>query len=275
MTKMSKSRGSAEAFFARHPVLTTDSWACVLGGRSATTRAREMARYYTRTGRLRRLARGVYAVVPPGTDPDRFTPDPYLVGAALRQDAILSHHAALDLLGVSRSVFRRFTFFTGIVRRPLRVAGLEWHALAQPQALVRTGQVQFGTTSVDRQGVVVRLTGPERTLVDGFAGLKWAGGLEEQVQSASAFRDLDLDIVEQYLRLLDRAILHAAVGWFLEQHPETANPDPSFLAMLARRAPRRPLYLGRRRKGARVLPRWNLLVPAHLLARERFEGAGA
>jgi hypothetical protein len=39
----------------------------------------------------------MHAFVPAGVDPDRSSPDPYLIPAVLRGDAILSHHAALDI----------------------------------------------------------------------------------------------------------------------------------------------------------------------------------
>ncbi len=175
--------------FARYPVLTLETWAAALGGPPAAARARDRARYYCRTGRLRRLAQGLYAVVSPGADPAAFSPDPYLVAAVLRDDALLSHHTALDLLGVARSVFNRFTYFTARVRRPLRLDSVEWHALAHPRPLDRAGQARFGVTRIDRHGVILEVTGPERTLVDGFSSLRWVGGLEEHVESSVASKN--------------------------------------------------------------------------------------
>ncbi|HUX17392.1 MAG TPA: hypothetical protein VMW52_13025 [Phycisphaerae bacterium] len=261
--------------FSQHPVLTLDAWSRALGGRRSAARVRDMARYYTRTERLRRLTRSLFVVVPPGHDARTFTPDPYLVAMALRPDAILSHHAAFDLLGVSRSLSRRFTYFTAQVRRPLRVAGQEYYALKHPTALARAKQPQFGTMTMDRQGIMVRVTGPERTLVDGFAGVRWAGGLDEHVESAAALRDLDADVLERYLNLLGRATLYGAVGWFLERHPETVPVTDTLLNRLAPHAPRQPAYLGGRSRGARLARRWNVLVPPHLDAGHAFEGAPA
>ncbi len=265
-----KPRGN-DMFFARNPVLTLDAWAKTLVGCARERRARERARYYTRTGRLRRLTRGVYAVVPPGADAKNYLPDPYLVASSLRTDAILSHHAALDLLGVSHSIFSNFTYYTSSPRRTLRVAGMSWHALRHPSAVARARKFDFGLVTLDRQGVMIRVTGPERTLVDGFAGPKWVGGLEEHVESASAMRDLTLDVLEKYLRLLNQRILYAAVGWFLENHPEVAGEEAAFLRKLEKQAPRRPLYLARGRPGGRFEARWNLVIPSEL-SRAGFEG---
>lgn len=263
----------ANAFFAWNPVFTTDSLARAVGGRRASARAAEISKYYRGTGRLKLITPGVQAVVPAGLDAESFSPDPYLVPPALRADAILSHHAALDLNGAGHSLFFRYTYFTAQPRRRLGVGGCEWVALAHPVPLVRAGKVDFGVRDMDRQGVRLRVTSPERTLVDGMAAPGWAGGLEELVESAAGFRYLDLDLVYAYLELLDRRILFAAVGWFLERHPEVADDSARFLGTLAARVPRNPVYLDRRRGPGRVQSRWNLIVPAHLSLDQGFEGA--
>jgi len=268
-----KYRMDNEQIFARHPVLTLEAWADDLGSSEYRRAARERAHYFSRTGRLLKLTRGIYAVVPPGMRPDRFVPDPYLVTAALRPDAILSHHAALDLLGVAHSLFTRFTYYTADPRRTLRLLEMSWHALRHPAPLARAKEIDLGVLTLDRQGVIIRATGPERTLVDGFADLRWVGGLEEHVESAAAIRDLDLDLLAQYLEVLDQRLLYAAVGWFLEKFPEVAGKEETFFQRLEKHLPRQPLYLDRRRQGGRFEARWNLMVPAHLSHKSGFEGA--
>jgi len=262
-----------EWLFARHPVLVLETWARYIKGPNSGKRAVDKAKYYCETGRLKRLTRGLYAVVPPGVKPDKFIADPYLVAAALRSDSILSHHAALDLLGVARSLFNRITYYTASPRRPLTLDGMAWHALNHPMALKRARKIDLGVVSIDRQGVIIKHTGAERTLVEGFAALEWVGGLEEHVESAAAMRDLDLDILEKYLGLMNRRILYSAVGWFLEKHPEVADVDETLLRRMEKQAPRQPLYLGSRKAGARLEKRWNLLVPPHLSIKSGFEGA--
>jgi predicted transcriptional regulator of viral defense system len=269
---MASKSNSAAQLFQEHPVLTLDVWARQLGGPNSRARAAEQAKYYAEVGRLRRLTRGLYAVTPIGTDACKFLPDPYLVAAALRADAILSHHTALDLLGHAHSVFHQFPYLTAHLRRTLRIDGMEWPAVPHPVPLVRKRRTGFGVMQIDRRGEALRVTGPERTLVDGFAAPWWVGGLEELVESAAGFRDLDLDLLDAYLKLLDRHVLDAAIGWFLERHAEVSTGVPKFLAKLEKRAPQQPLYLGGRRTGGRLQRRWNILVPPHL-ATGAFEGS--
>jgi predicted transcriptional regulator of viral defense system len=268
----SKSNTSAARLFQDHPVLTLDVWERQLGGPNSRACAVEQAKYYAEVGRLRRLTRGLYAVTPLGTEPRKFVPDPYLVAAALRPDAILSHHTALDLLGHAHSVFHQYPYFTARLRRTLDIDGMEWPAVPHPAPLVRKRRIGFGVVQIDRRGQTLRVTGPERTLVDGFAAPWWVGGLDELLESAAGFRDLDLDLLDAYLKLLDRRVLDAAAGWFLERHSEVSTGVTRLLAKLEKRTPQQPLYLGGRRAGGRLQRRWNILVPPHL-AKGSFEGS--
>lgn len=272
VTNSKLTKNTVAQLFHQHPILRLDTWTKSLGRAEL---ARERARYYVERGRLRLLTNGLYAVVPPGAEPKSVQPDPYLVAAALRADAILSHHAALELLGVARSVFYRYTYFTASVRRPLHVDNREWIALRHPTALVRRKQIDFGTRKLDRQGVVVKATGPERTLVDGFAAPVWSGGLEEHVESCAALRDLDPASLDAYLRLMGKKVLFAAVGWFVESHPATIERASDLLQRWERQVPRQPVYLDRSRRSGRLQRRWNLIVPDELLRNLEFEGTPA
>lgn len=259
------SRNLATVLLAK-PVVNLQALREELPGPQEQRRLKWAAQYYARTGRLQRVAQGVYAAIPPGVEAAHFQPDPYLVAAVLRTDAVLSHHAALDLLGQAHSVLQIFPYFTRSPRRLLERAGNHWIALSHPAALVRIGKTDFGVTTHDRRGERLRVTGPERTLVDCFDSPRWAGGLEELVESAAGFRGLDLHLLEAYLELLDQRRLDAAVGWFIETHPETAAAVEPFLRRLEQRAKHRPIYLEKGTRGGRFQKRWNLIVPENLAA---------
>jgi len=69
-------------------------------------------------GRLLRVRRGLYAVVPRGADPQAAPVDPYLVATALADDAVVAYHAALQFHGKVDSVSRRFHYLTCARARP-------------------------------------------------------------------------------------------------------------------------------------------------------------
>lgn len=110
-------------YFAACPVFSLDAATQILkppGGRSGAV---ERLKHHLESQHLKLVARGVYAVVPAGIPAERFQPDPFLVAAAARPDAVFSHHSALELLGAAHSVWREYTLYTRPRRRPLSLLG--------------------------------------------------------------------------------------------------------------------------------------------------------
>jgi predicted transcriptional regulator of viral defense system len=247
--------------FAASPVFSLEEATRKLaprGGRAATV---ERLKHHVKTDRLKVVARGLYAVVPPGTSPERFVADPVLVAVAARSDAIFSHHTALELLGAGHSTWRQCTAYTTRLHRPVDLTGMTVVFLADPTAF-RGGRLRrFATRRVDRLGRVVEVTGPERTLVEGFRRPALVGGLEELVTSASGFPTLDLDLLIKVLRRYDAANLWAATGWFLERFQQSFHVPETKLARFERRRPRSPQYLERGSRGGVFVSRWNLILP--------------
>ncbi len=74
-----------DEFFRRHPVFTGEELAMHLSAHGEVgTRAQEATlAYYRKTGRVVRVRRGLYAVIPAGADPDSYPVDPFLIAATL------------------------------------------------------------------------------------------------------------------------------------------------------------------------------------------------
>ena len=256
---------STPSFFGSHPVFSLDQAAGALDPEGGRTRVLHRLKHHLKTGRLKAVTRGVYAVVPPETALAQMRPDPVMVAAALRPDAVFSHHTALELLGAAHSVWHQYTLYTGSVRRPLKLRGVTLMFLAQP-AHFRERKQLLGTQQVERAGVLLRVTGPERTLVEGFRRPALAGGLEELVASASGFAVLDLALLGRILRAYGVANLWAATGWFLERFQSTFHVPDRFLALCERRRPQSPQYLERGTRGGVLASRWNLILPEVLVS---------
>ncbi len=123
----------------------------------------------------------------------------------------------------------------------------------------------FGTRRLERRGRLLEVTGPERTLIEGFRRPRLAGGLEELVISASGFPILDLDLLEEILRHYDIANLWAAIGWYLERFQQSFHVPDRLLEVMERHRPRSPQYMERDRRGGGLAPRWNLIVPRSII----------
>ena len=142
---------------------------------------------------------------------------------------------------------------------------VELEFLAYPVALRKKRLEELGSRQVERQGHRLWVTGPERTLVDGFRQSRWVGGLSELVESASGFGVLDLDLMERVLEAYSQRSLWAAVGWFLERYQKTFFVPDEYLDFLEKRRPRSTHYIPRSGRAGVFVPRWNLVLPANVV----------
>jgi predicted transcriptional regulator of viral defense system len=253
--------GDAQQFFRTHPVFTLERFRRAVGGRATASTTRTLVKYHLSRGNLRLVEKRVYAVVPAGVDARRFVPDRFLVAEALRDDAVLAYHSALELLGYAHSTYRDVFYFTGRRRKDLRLGPGTVRALLHPKPLRDRHEEDYGVETRERSGIKLKVTGPERTLVDCLATPRYAGGAEEALQSLQGVPALDLDRVAGYLERLGQRRVFALVGAFLEREAKRLFVPPEFLDRLAQERPRSPTYLVRGKAGGRFLSRWNLVVP--------------
>lgn len=256
----------ATDFFAGHPVFSLDEAAAALMPEGKRLRVVERLKHHLRTGRLKRVTREIYAVVPPALSPEDFRPDPFLVASAMYPDGVFAHHSALELLGAAHSLWNQCTLYVTRRRRPLELEGATLRFLDHPVPMKRDSGKQVGTRRIERQGKLLEVTGPERTLVEGFSRPFLAGGLEELVNSAAGFTTLDLELLEEVLRRYDMAKLWAATGWFLEKYQKSFHVPDALLARMEQRRPRSRAYVERGQRGGLLVGRWNLILPKVLLS---------
>jgi predicted transcriptional regulator of viral defense system len=264
MTSKVRSRPSTGEFLLAHPVFSVAEAVRAFGPAGGKRRMRKRLRYHVAKGRLRSVAHGVYAAIPPGVAAGRFQPDRYLVAQAVRPDGVLAYHAALELLGAAHSDWGVCSVLTAKLRAPLELGTVRIVFLPHPQALRRRRAQMLGIRTVDRRGRSLRVTGPERTLLDGLRHPDRLGGLEELVESAAGFGVLDLTLLHRLLEAYGEKRLWAAAGWFLERHQQRFFVPPEYLAAVERRRPAGPRYLARGRRGGKLCARWNLVVPEAL-----------
>ncbi|MBN2437727.1 MAG: transcriptional regulator [Deltaproteobacteria bacterium] len=261
-------------YFEAHPVFRHADFlaAHTAGGRSAFTSNNLLARHLA-AGRLVRVRRGLYAVVPRGVAPDQATVDPYLVSSHLTDDAGVAYHAALQFFGKTYSVWRRFHYLTCKRARPFSFRGMEFVPVMVPANLRSLPARGVGVIETDHVGGRVRVTTLERTLVDVLDKPDKCGGWEEIWRSLEMVEFFDLDAVISYAMALGSALTVARVGFFLDQHREALMVEDSHLELLRAHVPDQPRYLDGTREPGRLVTRWNLVVPDYVLHR-RWEEAG-
>ena len=254
-----------EAFLAAHPVFHLEELARARHQPNCLEAARNQLKHHLHRGRIKRVARKVFAAVPFGQEAETYQPDSLLVATRLRPDGVFCYHTALELFGAGHSLWNVCTLFCEKPPTPLSLDSQRIQFLAHPTVLHRQESIHLGLRSTERQGQRLKFTGPERTLVEGFRQPRWVGGLEELILSATGFGVLDLDLLEQILAVYDKRILWAAVGWFLEQHQDSFFVPDAYLNHLQRKSPHQARYLLRSERGGRLQSRWKLIVPDRLL----------
>lgn len=264
-----------KAFFANHPVFTFEEFRAAhqtSGERSPQT-THSVLKQHVATGRLNNIRRGVYARVPEGQSADRFQVDPYLIANRLSTDAVIAYHSALELLGKAHSVSSRMTYLTARRAKPFEFQGMQYVAVLAPKSLRSLPDWGGGLREEPRGGMVVRLTGYERTLVDVLDAPDYGGGWEEIWRSLESIEFFDLQLVVDYALRLDSALTIARVGFFLEQHRDVLMVEERHLEPLRARAPKRRQYFERQRRGGKLVHGWNLIVPKEVLERSWAEVA--
>jgi predicted transcriptional regulator of viral defense system len=250
-------------FFATHPVFTRTEFGAVRDQASPRTGTNLLA-YYVREGRLLRVRRGLYAVVPRGVAAASFTPDPYLVATQLAPDATVALHAALQYRGRTYSVWNRFHVATRMKVTAFAFRGSTFLPV-RPSARATTSAA--GVVEERHAGGTVRVTSFERTLVDLVDAPDLGGGFEEVWRSLELVEFFDLDAVVAEALARDAAITAVRVGFFLEQHRNALQVEDRHLAPLRVRRPKQPTYFDARRSPGLLVASWNLVVPKIVLDR--------
>lgn len=257
-------------FMARHAVFTVDQLDRFLSDRGSdnTSTRKSLLTYHRKRGRVVRIRRGLYATVPPGTDPAFVSVDPYLIAAKMTRDAVLAYHTALEFHGRAYSVHWRLVYVSASKSLPLTFQSHSFRSAPVPPPLQAKGEEFFGVTHQERSGVGIRVTNHERTLVDVLDRPDLTGSWEEIWRSLESVEFFDLDQVIEYTRMLENATTAAKVGFFLEQNRDPLMVEEGHLETLRELRPRQPHYLTRvRSKGCRMVKGWNLMVPAEILNR--------
>lgn len=262
-------------FFAVHPVFTRTEFAAFLGAGGHTASPNTVTallQHHLRSGRLVLLRPGLYAVVQPGTNPVACPVDMFLVSSRLTDDAVISHHSALELLGYAYTTGQRIVITTRRSTRPFQFRGVDVVTTQPPGALVLQNADSFLVNTVDRQGLDVRVTLPERTLVDILQRPRLGGGWEEIWRSLESVPLFNVDQIISYVKLLDNATAVSRVGFFLEQHRRRYQVTTGQLACLHALRSKSIVYMDRHAAGT-IVPGWNLIVPEDVLHRSWEEPA--
>jgi predicted transcriptional regulator of viral defense system len=123
-------------------------------------------------------------------------------------------------VGTKESDWVSSAFVRGHMAEVIADRPVHWHRLVSKRI--------FGTAEYDDRGFPVRVTTPERTLLDGLVHPEWCGGFMNVLKAWIAYRDLaNVETIVQYVDQFGVAVLRQRAGFLLEQlhlsHPALAQ----------------------------------------------------
>jgi predicted transcriptional regulator of viral defense system len=189
--------------------------------------------------------------------------DRFMAASKLRTDGVLGFHSALELHGIAYSEFNEVQLISAGRTERVDLPFGACRFVAPPKALAAASKVDYLTMTMDRQGVAVRVTAVERTIVDVLHRPELAGGVEEVLKSLDLVRYLDPAKVADFVELLDNRSLASVSGWWLEKRRGALGVTDHLLARLRARLPRSKHYaLGAEPGHAVFIKPWRVLLPA-------------
>ena len=206
--------------------------------------------------RVRQIANGVYTGTLAATPLNR-----YRVPSAVRKDALVALHSALEFHGVANQTFQTVYYFSARLRKDVIFDGVTYHGVVPPRPMLLPSHYLFQT---ERGAEHVLVTGRERSFVDCLLFLDYSGGLEELDKSLAMFPSFDFEAALAYLKLLRSPWLYSRLGFFLDRHADKLFFQGKARDRFLRKLPRGVAYLADKRPGQRWVPTWKLIVPEAL-----------
>ncbi|OGO93534.1 MAG: hypothetical protein A3F10_05780 [Coxiella sp. RIFCSPHIGHO2_12_FULL_42_15] len=253
-----------DTFFAKHPVFRYEEFANFMKERGIAHPAsvRQQLSYYHKAGRLLHLRRMLYAVKPAGLETEDHWVDPYLIAAKASKESVLAYHTALELHNLAYTIFEELTYLCNHTKKSFQFQNQTYRSVIVPKSLVMNKVSDTGILTIQHQGLEIKITNLERTIVDVLDRPDLAGGWEEVLRSLEHVIQINTDQLIKYTLLLNNAATVAKVGYYLELRPSHLKTNQQFTKKLLDHIPKQPYYMDRNNRGkGTYIKKWQLIVP--------------
>ena len=234
-----------------------------IAGREAT--ARMILWRLSRSGRLIRVKEGLYAAIPPEQVGSDYEVDRYiLIDHAMASKGALAFHSALELHGTAYSQFTTVYYLSRTQNKPFEFQDISFRVV--------TSKELFGITNTVRDGITLPVTDKERTFLDCIRRPDLCGGLEEYLKSIDGFTMMSPLKLMDHLERFGEKSLYQRSGFILDLLKGRIQVEEELLEIILSRVGSSPCYLvpGMRRKGQKLVKKWNVIVPENISELMRF-----
>ena len=127
----------------------------------------------------------------------------YSVPRALRHDAVVALHSALEVHGAANQTFQTVYYFSQHARKDVVFDGVTYHRVAPPRTHTGSADARFQTELVADN---VLVTQRERALVDCLLLLDYSGGVDELDKCLAMFPSFDFQAALTYLKTASSSV---------------------------------------------------------------------
>ncbi len=254
---------SVTKFFAEHPVFHHEELVAYLNSNREynPNTLKASLQYHVAKKNIARIRRGYYIVTNPLLSRYHIENDNILIAGRMTEDSVISYHTAVEFHALPYSIYHVAYFCAAHTLGKLFTPCGHYQQVAHPKPL-QPNDIFLETKMHDRQGLDIRVTTIERTLVDCLNKPQFAGGWEEIWRSFESINFLDIERIIEYALRLDNATTIAKLGFFLEQHQQQFSVKEEQLNLLEKHKPKSKHYMQHSEKEPiQYLSRWNLIVP--------------
>ena len=254
-------------FFDSHAVFRQEEFTLFMQEQGLNRAAswRQSLNYHHKSGTLIHLRRFLYAVKPISINEKDFWIDPFIIAAKATKDSILAYHTALEFHGLAYTTFEELIYFSNTPSKPFTYQGQRFRAVTVPKKLMTKKQKDYGVEIIQRQGIKIKITCLERTLVDLLDRPDVGGGWEEIFRSFEHVTHFNSEKLVLYALLLGNATTIAKVGFFLEHRLSHLAVEKHVIDRLLPFIPKQPHYMNREQRGkGKYFEKWKLIVPLEI-----------
>ncbi|MCB1742973.1 MAG: hypothetical protein KDK91_21535 [Gammaproteobacteria bacterium] len=216
-----------------------------------------------RQGRLETIVSGRYLCAEALPERLRSRPEmlALVLACRLAQDAAIAFHSALVVHGLLPGIGRRVTFVSSTRFSLFAFRGIDFLGVRPRRELRRSTALTGTLRMVERDGLALRVTSLERSVVDALDSVELCGGLETVRLALSGLVELDVDAAVDYAQRLRPAHAAARLGYLLEQGKLPVQASTAQLQLLRAVTPAIPVLLDPSCPVGRRVSSWNLVVP--------------
>ncbi|OGT39955.1 MAG: hypothetical protein A3E81_02225 [Gammaproteobacteria bacterium RIFCSPHIGHO2_12_FULL_36_30] len=253
----------AQQFFFQHPIFSFKQFVRAMQHSENTCSV--MLNHHLKTGNIVRIKQSLYAAIPSGANPQKFSIDPYSIISNLCNDALIAYHTALQFHGLAYSFHFQHIFQTTKEIRSFQFRQDRFKVTQFSKFLPKSKYFIF-SEKIDHHGFLIRVTNIERTIVDTLDRINLSGGLEEVWRSLQNIQSANVKNIIDYAILLKNSTTIAKVGLYLRLHQKQWAISEKYFEKLKKYLPQSVHYLDRNHRiNGKFIKEWHIVVPNELM----------